>query len=449
MEKTLLKRLDTDMDAELARLIGLFRDGKAPVFNSYMKEHFRIAKSKPDAFTNHPPVLAVSLGGTNLKLMIAEMKDGIMLVEYVRATQIPSHPVEFADFLDEILIRDEYIRNYLNGGQDTYVGFSFPMAIFDGVPYHPTKVPNLNGVIVRDMKDLSSEYNFQNKFDAYMKDRGFHPAELFYQSDGIIAHHGAVALCDMEFEDSTTLIICGTGMATGDEENYIQLGIAEILDNDEELYPAADTENHQYQYAMAGKGLFGLMKRCIRLKSEEPDSRLPGHDLSEFFSDSGGSKTTVEIWESSLKGGTAEGTAKTIFDRVGTQAFAELQQISGKIIDRVIGSIANSVISTIVKMGPAANGKGHLVFFEGSIANNSNILPRVKDEIIRRIGNTGLYKSLGVRKPHFPDMGRTLKPLKASGGLPESMLSDVDITLIGAASSVMAETCLKKKEVAL
>jgi hypothetical protein len=234
-------------------------------------------------------------------------------------------------------------------------------------------------------------------------------------------------------------------MATGDEENYIQLGIAEITDNDEEIYPASETENHQYQYAMAGKGLFGLMRRCIGIAAEEPGSHLAGHDLSEYFADSQGSKTTVQIWESSLAGGVPEDETKTIADRVGPEAYAELQQIAGKIVERVIGSIANSVVSTIVKMGPAVNKKGHLVFFEGSVVNNRNILPRVKAEIVRRINNAGLYSRMGVPQPILPDMERTLKPLKACGELPEALLADVDITLIGAASSVMAETCLRKQ----
>lgn len=444
MEKTLLQRLETDMDSELIKLVGLFKKNKAPVFNAFMKDHFKIAKSKPEAFVNHPPVLAISLGGTNLKLMIAGMDNGSMMVEYVRAMQIPSSPVDFYEFFDDILIRDEYIRNYLSSNENTCVGFSFPMAILDGIPYHPTKVPNLNGVIVRDLKDLSQDYNFKKKFDIYMKDHGFHPAKLFYQSDGIIAHHGAVALCDTELDAGTALIICGTGMATGDEENYIQMGIARMLDYDEELYPAAETEDCQYHYALAGKGLFGLMRRCILIKSREPGSQLAGHDTSEFFVDAQGSKTTVQIWESSLPGEKPEEAAKEIHDRVGTDAYAEMQEIAGKIVERCIGSIANSVIATIVKMGPALNGKGHLVFFEGSIVANKHILPRVKEEILHRIGQAGLYGRMGVPRPFVPDMERTMKPLKACKGLPESVLSDVDITLVGTASSVMAEMCIRQ-----
>ncbi len=443
MKKTLLQRLEIDMDTELINLVGLFKNDGAPVFNAFMKDHFKIAKSKADAFVNHPPVLAISLGGTNLKLMIAGMDNGSMMVEHVRAMQIPSSPVDFYEFFDDILIRDEYIKNYLSDTENTYVGFSFPMAIFDGIPYHPTKVPNLNGIIVRDIKNLSQDCNFKKKFDIYLKDRGFHPAKLFYQSDGIIAHHGAVALCDTGLDTDTTLIICGTGMATGDEENYIQMGIARMLDYDEKLYPADETEDYQYHYALAGKGLFGLMRRCILIKSKEPGSQLAEHDVSEFFMDAQGSKTTVQIWESSLPGEKPEGAAREIHDRVGADAYVEMQEIAGKIVERCIGSIANSVIATIVKMGPALNGKGHLVFFEGSIAANKHILPRVKETILQRIGQAGLYSQLGVPQPFVPDMERTMKPLKACKGLQESMLSDVDITLIGTASSVMAEMCIR------
>lgn len=442
MEKVLLQRLYTDMDSELTRLIRLFQENKAPVFNSNMKEHFRIAKSKTDAFINHPSVLAISLGGTNLKLMIAGMDNGSMVVEHVRAMQIPSSPVGFYEFFDEILLRDEYIRNYLCNNENASIGFSFPMSILDGVPYHPTKVPNLNGVIVRNLKDLNQDYNFKRKFDAYLQDRGFQ-ARLFYQSDGIIAHHGAVSLCDTEIDDSTVLIICGTGMATGDEENYIQMGIAEIIDYDEELYPAAETENYQYHYAVAGKGLFGLMNRCILIKSKEPGSRLAGYDLQKYFIDSPGSRTTVQIWESSLPGEKPEGMAKKIHDQVGAEAYAELQQIAGAIVERTIGSIANSVIATIVKMGPARNNKGHLVFFEGSIVTNSHILPRVKAEIACRIKKAELYSRMNIPQPHEPDMGRNLKPLKAYKGLSETRLADVDITLIGAATSVIADMCIR------
>ena len=78
--KTLIQRLAFDRDAELIRLIELFREGRAPVFSSGMKPHFRIAKQKPDGFRNHKSVLGISLGGTNLKLMIASMVDGRLWV---------------------------------------------------------------------------------------------------------------------------------------------------------------------------------------------------------------------------------------------------------------------------------------------------------------------------------------------------------------------------------
>ena len=441
MIKTLSERLSFDRDAELIRLVKLFQKGEAPLFYSGMKPHFQIAKQKPDRFRNHPPVLGVSLGGTNLKLMIASTEEGIMKVEHARSMHIPSEPTDFYTFFDDLLINDRQVKKYLERENETFIGFSFPMAIIDGVPYHPTKVPDLRGVIARSMNEVNEKLHFEKNLMNYLKSRGLPPAKLYYQSDGIIAHHGAVSLCDVRPDDSTTLIICGTGLASGDEENYIQMGIAPIIDSDEELYPAADTENHQYHYAVAGKGLFGLMDRCIRIKSRETGSRLGQFDLHEFFRDADGSKTAIQIWESALTGGVPEDDAAKIAQIVGEEAFSELQEIAALMIRRVIGSIANSVVATIVKMGPAENGYGHDVFFEGSIAVNRHILPRLKREIAELVGRTELYRELGVPQPFQPDMDKNLKPL-ASEEMNRSVLSDIDITLIGSVTAAMANDCL-------
>ena len=230
---------------------------------------------------------------------------------------IPPQPTDFYTFFDDLLIRDEYVKEYLKQESDTCMGFSFPLSIIGKVPYHPTKVPNLSGVIARSMDEVTPELDFEHNIEKYLDSRGLPPVKLFYQSDGIIAHHGAVSLCDVRPDDSTTLIICGTGLASGDEENYIQMGIAPIIDGDEELYPAGATENHQYHYAVAGKGLFGLMDRCIKIKAGEPGSKLGKYDLHGFFCDSGGSQTMTRIWESSLEGGSLEGQATEIYNMVG------------------------------------------------------------------------------------------------------------------------------------
>lgn len=443
MERLLIDRLKYDADADFLKLAGFFKAGTAPIFAAGMKKHFEIAKQKPQRFLNHPPVLAISLGGTNLKLMIASMKNGNMCVEYVKSLKNPSKPTDFYEFFDDLIVKDEQVYNYLSKSGETYLGFSFPMAVIDGVPYHATKVPMLNNVILRDINKLNQDWNFEVNFEKYLKSHGLPPVKLFYQGDGIIAHHGAVSLCDVGHDDSTTLVICGTGMATGDEENYIQMGIAPMLDDDEQLYPASETENYQYHYASAGKGLFGLMDRCISIKTAESGSLLGNYNLHKYFSDAEGSKTVVQIWESSLPGEIPKDDALSILNEVGKEAYSELQHIASLIVERVIGSIANSIVVTIVKMGPAQNGKGHDVFFEGSIAVNSSILPRVKQEVLRRIRNTELYRKLGVPQPYMPDMDMTLKPIIGENGITASELRDIDITLIGAATSIIADRCIK------
>jgi hypothetical protein len=443
MEKLLIDRLRFSADDDFLKLAGFFKAGTAPVFSAGMKKHFEVAKQKPQNFINHPPVLAISLGGTNLKLMIASMKDGELYVEYARSLKIPAKPTDFFEFFDDLIIRDKQVYDYFKRVGDKYLGFSFPMAVIDGVPYHPTKVPMLNNVILRDINELSQEWNFEAKFGKYLESRGLPPVKLFYQGDGIIAHHGAVSLCDVGHDDSTTLVICGTGLATGDEENYIQMGIAPMIDDDEELYPASETENYQYHYAIAGKGLFGLMSRCIRIKAQEPGSLLGNYDLQRYFLDSEGSKTVIQIWESSLPQGTAKDDALRILNEVGKEAYSELQQIASEMVGRLIAGIASSIVITIVKMGPAQNGKGHDVFFEGSIAVNKEILPRVKQEVERRIRNTELFRKLEVPQPYLPDMEMELKPIIGRNGVDAQELEDIDITLIGAATSIMADRCIK------
>lgn len=443
MEKLLNDRLRFSADDDFLKLAGFFKAGNAPIFAAGMKKHFEVAKQKPQRFADHPPVLAISLGGTNLKLMIASMKNGNLCVEYVRSLKNPTKPTDFFEFFDDLIINDKRVYGYFKREGDKYLGFSFPMAVIDGVPYHPTKVPMLNNVILRDIKGLSQDWNFEVRLGKYLESRDLPPVKLFYQGDGIIAHHGAVSLCDVGHDDSTTLVICGTGLATGDEENYIQMGITPMIDDDEEIYPASETENYQYHYAIAGKGLFGLMNRCIGIKSGEPCSLLGKYDLQRYFRDSEGSKTVIQIWESSLPQGTAKDDALRILNEVGKEAYSELQQIASEIVERAIAGIANSIVMTIVKMGPAQNGKGHDVFFEGSIAVNSEILPRVKQEVERRIKNAELFRKLDVPQPYLPNMEMKLKPIISENGVDAEELKSVDITLIGAATSIMADRCIK------
>lgn len=442
MSALLNERLSFYTEKELTSLIRVLQSGDGPVFPSGMTEHFKIAKQKPERFRNHGDVLAISLGGTNTKVMLASMQNGSLSVEYVKALENPEEETEFHNYLNNLLFSDKKIRDYLTNHEHPCIGFSVPMSILNGVPFNKTKVPTLKGVITRDNKNQEEIPDLRTNVMNFLKSRNLNPTVFFYKSDGIVAHHGAVSLCEMEEQDKSVLLVCGTGLATGDEQNYIQIGIVPLLQGDQELYPRDVTEDYQYQYAIAGKGLFSLMKRAIGIKAAENDSLLGKFCFDKYFCTPKDSKTVVEIWESTLGNGKITGRVEEIYDMIGKDAYLELHGIADRIVNRAIASMAVCVVVTILRMGPAQNGRGHTVFFEGSLAVNPIILSKLKGEILKIISNKELFDSLGIKQPHKPFMDKKMIPMIMKNDEVKTRTKEVDLTLIGAATMVIAEDCI-------
>ncbi len=439
---TLEQRFAYDADNELVTMNRMIAENRAPIFFADMDDHFRIAKAKPQRFRDHGPTLGISLGGTNTKAMIASMRGGSLVVEHVQSRKNPEKKTPHTEYLDGLLMADETVKAYLRGpGLRNGLGFSAPMAVVDGVPFHRTKVPTVEGLIERNLPMDKETYRFEANFTRYLASRGYARIPTWCQGDGIVAHHGAVSQFDLDPDDKSVLLICGTGLATGDEQNYVQMGIAEILGPDDTLYPPGETENRQVHYAVAGKGLFGLMRRAIELRAAEAGSALAGLDLGRHFASGDDSRTVIEVWSSSLGDGAL---ARALRDRLGVRSAAamrELQEIAGRIMRRAVSSMANTALATIVKMGRARNGKGHFLFFEGGIATHPDVLPRMKSEIVERAGRASIYSVTRSEPPLEPRMECELKPLVAGPGVSSADLAEVDISLIGAVTSMMAEEC--------
>lgn len=439
VNSTLERRLSINPGAELAKLLKMFAAGEMPVFSAGMGDHFRIAKEKGAKFSNHPKALGISIGGTNTKILLASTSNGEVVVHRASAAPNPPRPVHAYDFFDSALLGDPVFAGYLRDERRPVVGISVPTRVLGGIPFHETKVPTIGGLLARNQSQMTDEYDLGKSFAKYLRSRGLPEAVLFYQGDGIVAHHGAVALRDMGAGDRSALLVCGTGMATGDEEAYIQAGVARMLDvGDDELFAAEDTENYQYHYAIAGKGLFGLMARAIRARSAEPGSELASFDLEPFFRDSRATRTVSLIWRTKL-GGEAAGAAREIKGLVSPGAYAELQELAGWIMARCVQSMANAAVSTVAKMGRAPSGRGHILFFEGSIANDRYAHPMLKAQIRRMIGQEDLYAPLGFVRPLQPDMDDGCRPAAPAGGSQEADMENVDLTAIGAVTMAMAE----------
>jgi hypothetical protein len=440
MNTTLKQRLSIIPEEELGKFLGMFKEGRMPEFNAGMTDHFRIAKEKSEKFFNHPKVLGISVGGTNAKMILASMREGKMLIHHVSAAQNPPEKIHVYDFFDKVLLGDPAFAEYLKNTPRPVVGISVPTRILNGIPFHETKVPTIDGLLARNQSQMTDEYNLSKSFARYLAMRGLGEASLFYQADGIVAHHGAVASCDMDVDDRSTLFVCGTGMATGDEEAYIQNGIIPMLAGDEELFPAAATENFQIHYATAGKGIFSLMMRAIRIRAAEGASALKAYAgaLEPFFGGNPATRTVGLIWATSLGAAPAD-DAKKIKDMVSPEAYRELETLAAWIMDRSVQSMATTTVATIAKMGRAPSGRGHIIFFEGSIANDTFAQPRLKAEIKRLIENAGIYQPFGMAQPLLPQMDISYRPVLAGEGVLPVDMAKVDLTAIGAASMAMAE----------
>lgn len=417
----------------------MFKTRTMPEFNAGMTDHFRIAKEKPGAFADHPKALGISFGGTNTKLLLASMTGGHLLLHHATAEANPPEKVHVYDFFDRVLLENPVFREYLEKTPRPVIGISVPTRVLGKIPFHETKVPTIDGLLARNESQMTDEYDLSKSFARYLLKNNLSEAVLFYQADGIVAHHGAVSLCDMSADDRSTLFVCGTGMATGDEEAYIQAGIARMLDTgDEELFPAEETEQYQYHYATAGKGIYSLMRRALQIRSHEPGSKLGDFDLVPFFADNRATKTVGQLWASSL-GGKALGDAEKLKAFLPPEVFYELEQLSAWIMKRCVQSMANTTIATIAKTGNAPSGKGHTVFFEGSIANDACASPLLRAEIQRLAAQEEIYRPFGYQRPLFPNMDVKYRPIKAFDRMAENEINNTDLTVIGAVTMAIAE----------
>lgn len=437
------KRLLPDTDRELADFIALFQSGEMPSSESGMEEHFRVAKQKPAAFYDHGTVLALSFGGTNTKVMLASMRGGQMVVDYVRAEENPEQHTDFYDYLDRLLVQDAAVHRYLSETACPCIGISLPMLIVERCPYHPTKLPTFDRMIARSKEEVSAELVFETNFDRYMKSRGFPDYMMFYQSDGIVAHHGAVALSDVTERDKTVLCICGTGMANGDERHYLPIALVCNLPEDDALFPAEETENRQLNYAIAGKGVFSLMRRAAAERVRLGGSALEGKPVADFFTHSRDTRTVYELYQNSLDRTFDTERLQKLREAVGQAGYAELMELASAIAVRSYQTLANTIVSTVISMGPLEGDGRNVLYLEGSIARNPAIKPRIFAEIRRKM-ESGLtyFDGTPVRTVLVED-----PPLKEliAGKAAAADLKQVDITLIGTATMAIAEDCIHKE----
>ena len=436
----LKKRIIPDMDTELAHLIECFQNNQIPSCYANMDEAIAVAKSKDSLFDNDRLVLGVSIGGSNTKLILMRCKDKQFCVEYIASRKNPTDSTTLYEYLDLLLKNDSKIRDYLTNNSNPCIGFSIPMRIIEGVIYHPTKLAFLSTGIGRKESDIKSEMDFKKLFAEHMKSRGFSTNyNLVYQPDGWVAHHGAISLClDIKPGDKSVLLVTGTGSATSDEAAYIVPALIQGLADDEELFPLAKTENRQFMYAISGKGLFLIMKQALLLQEADSSSSLYGYELSSMFSSADDSYIVGKLAE--VHHGFSEDSdiIEQIKSSVSSEAFSEACQIADFIITRSALSQANTVLATLSFAPAPKPGKNTFVFFEGSIATNIVVLPKIKERINTMAARSEFFTSLSAKPIVKPCMEVNYMSLHGNNEQAVPMLSQADLSLVGSATMVIA-----------
>lgn len=438
--ENLYNRLIPDTNAELQDFIARFKRNEMPQTYSAMERHFEVAKKKPEDFKNHGSVLAISFGGSNTKIMIASMRGGRLYAEYIRAQENPKENLKFYDYLDQIIYNDPVVDRYLRETPCPEIGVSIPMMLIDDCPLHPTKIPSIDGFIARSRDEIGEKLQFSKNFDGYMKKRGYqNPYQLFYQSDGIVAHHGAVSLSDVGEQDKTVLCICGTGMANGDELHYLPIALICNLPEDDELFPPEETENRQLHYAIAGKGLFSLMRRVIDAKIRLGDSALAGKNIQKFFQTARDTRNVFEICQSAYGLKYDPACVDPIKTLAGEDGFEELQMLSKIIVKRVYETLSNAILATMISMGALTENGKYIIYLEGSIARNPVVKSNLFEDMKKKIKENDFVDFNGNAMNIALEEDPSLWPVQTEQKEMSPLLSKVDTTLIGTATMIMAQ----------
>lgn len=436
---SMAQRLAFDPDHDLAKLVRAFADEQIMLVDTGLAEHFAIAREKRAAFVNHPPVLAMSIGGTNTKIMLAEMRAGKVVASRVKALPNPAEDTPWQDYFDLLLMEDPLLREYLASHPSARIGLSLAVPIADGVPWHPTKIPTITGLTARSLDGDVSGFHLGENLKRYFAQRNLPDIPVKYQGDAVIAHLGGVAVSDLADDEQTMLMVCGSGLACADEGHFVLVATHRCVEGDGEIYDLDQMEGGQYQYLIAGKGLFGLMARTIAADARQEGSPLAGLDLGEFFRSGPDSRTVVELWESSLEGHEPAGQARLIRDRVSGEAFERLQWLAGRLVDRGISVLANCILSTGSWMGPSGDGRGPRLFLEGSIALHPPILNRVLVDVQQRCESSEVFDQLGAHRPQIPRPQLDVLDVQPADGVAAEEVAKADLTTVGALAMGIAE----------
>jgi len=438
-----LRRL-SDADADLERLISAYLSDDSNDYERYSEELFRAVREQRREYRDHDPVLGLSFGGSNTKLILASTEGGTVRVHHLRALHAPAEKIHLYDLLDQLFLEDPAVRAYLQG-EKPVLSVVIPVMIGDdGIPQHPAKMPNIDGLLARTPADFVPAMNFRNNMERYFKSRNMKMPWLYYQSDPIAAHIGGVSLMP-DPTLKTFLLVCGTGMATADDHVSRTISRTPIMTMDEELFPGDSTEGHLYENTCSGLLFHGLMQRVIRLRRREKGSALAAFRAEDFFESSDDSALICRLWEAAFDPDAAvDLRVQAVRDVLSEEAFAELTELAEILMHRLHITLGNAMVATAVKMNRDFGFSPYRVLFEGSVALNRHNRPLLIAEAEKRLKNKALFEKLGVPVPILDLGDYPTKPVIYDASVDETARESVEISLIGTAVLGIADEAVHR-----
>jgi hypothetical protein len=444
--KTLYERLAYNGSDDFLKIARAYLADDSNDYVRNIRSHFNLVINGDPRYLDHGPVLALSVGGSNTKLMIAETRGGFIHVCHIRGIKNPAEETHFYDFLDELLVKDKTVYAYFKKTPKPVMCIVLPVMIgADGIPQHPKKIPTITGMLARNETDMVQDMNLDNNMERYFQSRGIRSPLLYYQPDPVIAHLGGVSQIDLKPGERTFLLVCGTGMATADDNTSRTLSRTSIMDHDEELYPADQTEGYLYESGCSGLLLYGVMRRAVRIREQEDNSFLKGVGASDFFQSSDDSELVCRIWETIFEPGLDHFKLNQIKAALGQEAFFELQKIAELLMRRLHGTLANAILATAVKINQREFFSRYHIIFEGSVALNRRSLPLIFQEISSRLSHPELFRELGVTMPDIDPYVRQRKQVFFNEAITPSEQGKMEISLIGTAVAAIANDILHEQ----
>lgn len=438
--KSLMERIHYDFDQDFSRLLDTYLHCDDHDFVRGTAPHFALLERQSPALRDHGPVLAVSMGGSTTKLAIGSTAGGALVIHHMVSVRNPTQTIHFYDFLDELLYGDERVRDYLEHAERPALCFTLPVMINEeNIPFHPVKIRYIEGFLARNDSEMVPEMGFDRNMARYFASRGKRAPHVYIQSDPVIAHLGALTLTERRPDERTILLVCGTGMATADNNVQRVVSRLRMMDFDEGLYPEEFTEGYVYETACSGKGLYDIMARAAAIRAREPGSALAGCDVSPYFQSLYDSALVAEIWESTLDPSLQPERVSQLRAAVGAEAFRELCLIAEQIMLRVAGSLAGTALVTAAKLDLREFRTPYYLLFEGSIALDPYINERILARIEETQGRPQLFAAQGLNPPEIRLDRRPQRQIRFDEAVEPAVRGKIDVTLAGTVIAAIAD----------